>query len=84
VNKNDKKFGKSFPYVGLPTAGSRGKTVKGNTTNNVRSALGGGVEASGMDDTTLIATSAGAGAAGVLLIGTGLLWWRRRNDRAYY
>ncbi|MFF6782219.1 DUF4331 family protein [Streptomyces sp. NPDC012510] len=84
VDKNDKKFGKSFPYVGLPTAGSRGKTVKGNTTNNVRSALGGGVEASGMDDTTLIATSAGAGAAGVLLIGTGLLWWRRRNDRAYY
>ncbi|MDT0567473.1 DUF4331 domain-containing protein [Streptomyces sp. DSM 3412] len=83
VDKNDKKFGKSFPYVGLPTAGSRGKTVKGNTTNNVRSALGGGVE-SGTDDTTLIAASAGAGAAGVLLIGSGLLWWRRRNDRAYY
>lgn len=83
VDKNDKKFGHSFPYVGLPTAGSRGKTVKGNTTNNVRSALGGGVEA-GTDDTTLIAASAGAGAVGVLLIGSGLLWWRRRNDRAYY
>lgn len=83
VNKNDKKFGKSFPYVGLPTAGSRGKTVQGNTTNSVRSAIGTGVE-SGTDDTTLIAASAGAGAAGVLLIGSGLLWWRRRNDRAYY
>ncbi|BBC37722.1 uncharacterized protein SGFS_090160 [Streptomyces graminofaciens] len=85
VNKNDKKFGHSFPYVGLPTAGSRGKTVKGNTTNSVRSALGSGVETgSGSDDTTLIAASAGAGAGGVLLIGAGLLWWRRRNDRAYY
>lgn len=57
VNKNDKKFGKSFPYVGLPTAGSRGKTVQGNTTNSVRSAIGTGVE-SGTDDTTLIAASA--------------------------
>ncbi|WP_149823319.1 DUF4331 domain-containing protein [Streptomyces tailanensis] len=85
VDKNDKKFGKKFPYVGLPTAGSRGKTVKGNSTNNVRSAIGTGVTESGMDDTTLIAASAGAGAAGVLLVGTGLLWWRRRmNDRAYY
>jgi hypothetical protein len=84
VDKNDKKFGKHFPYVGLPTAGSRGKTVKGNTTNSVRSSIGTGVPGSGMDDTSLIAASAGAGAGGVLLIGAGLLWWRRRNDRAYY
>jgi Domain of unknown function (DUF4331) len=84
VDKNDKKFGKHFPYVGLPTAGSRGKTVKGNTTNSVRSSIGTGVTGSGMDDTSLIAASAGAGAGGVLLIGAGLLWWRRRNDRAYY
>lgn len=84
VDKNDKKFGKKFPYIGLPTAGSRGKTVKGNTTNNVRSALGTDVTESGMDDTTLIAASAGAGAAGVLLLGTGLMWWRRRINRPYY
>ncbi|GGZ62011.1 DUF4331 domain-containing protein [Streptomyces bluensis] len=86
VDKNDKKFGKSFPYVGLPTAGSRGKTVEGNTTDNVRSALDGGVGAAGSGtDTTLIASSAAAGAGGVLIIGTGLFWWRRRqNDRAYY
>jgi hypothetical protein len=87
VDKNDKKFGKKFPYVGLPTAGSRGKTVKGNTTNSVRNQLGDdvtGASSSGTD-TTLIASSAAAGAAGVLLIGTGLIWWRRRrNDRAYY
>lgn len=87
VDKNDKKFGKTFPYVGLPTAGSRGKTVAGNTTNSVRNQLGDqltGAEGSGTD-TTLIASSAAAGAAGVLLLGTGLLWWRRRrNDRAYY
>lgn len=32
----------------------------------------------------LIAGSAAAGAAGFLLIGTGLLWWRRRmHNRAY-
>ncbi|GAA3793111.1 DUF4331 domain-containing protein [Streptomyces phyllanthi] len=86
VNKNDKKFGKSFPYIGLPTAGSRGKKVEGNTTDNVRSAIDGGVTgASGGTDTTLIASSAAAGAGGVLLIGTGLFWWRRRsNERAYY
>ncbi|MGW0827796.1 DUF4331 family protein [Streptomyces sp. NPDC002845] len=85
VDKNDKKFGKAFPYVGLPTAGSRGKKVEGNTTNNVRSQLGESVAAGGSDNMSLIAASAGSGALGVLLIGSGLLWWRRRvNDRAYY
>jgi hypothetical protein len=87
VDKNDKKFGKSFPYVGLPTAGSRGKTVKGSTKDDVRSAIGDGVTIanSGSADTTLIVSSAAAGAGGVLLVGTGLFWWRRRrNDRAYY
>ncbi|MEW2397668.1 DUF4331 domain-containing protein [Streptomyces sp. NPDC046862] len=87
VDKNDKKFGNYFPYIGLPTAGSRGKTVKGNTTDSVRSGLGDGVTAAGVggDNTVLIATSAAGGAGGFLLIATGLFWWRRRqNERAYY
>ena len=90
VDKNDQKFEKAFPYVALPTSGSRGPLAKGTTgTNDVRNQLGdalqpagttGGV--AGMDDTTLIAVSAASGAAGFLLIGTGLLWWRSRR-RAY-
>lgn len=87
VDKNDKKFGNYFPYIGLPTAGSRGKTVQGNTTDSVRSGLGDGLTAAGAggDNTVLIATSAAGGAGGFLLIATGLFWWRRRqNERAYY
>ncbi|GGZ06848.1 DUF4331 domain-containing protein [Streptomyces poonensis] len=87
VDENDRKFGDSFPYVGLPTAGSRGATAKGDG-NTVRSQLDGGVPATaggGMDDTTLIAASAAAGAAGFLLVATGVVWWRRRTagGRAY-
>ncbi|MPY62410.1 DUF4331 domain-containing protein [Streptomyces spongiae] len=86
VDKNDKKFGNYFPYIGLPTAGSRGKTVEGNTTDSVRSGLGDGLTgASSKDNTMLIASSAAGGAGGFLLIATGLFWWRRRrNERAYY
>ncbi|MET7606788.1 DUF4331 domain-containing protein [Streptomyces avermitilis] len=83
VNKNDKKFEHSFPYVAEPTAGSRGKTA-GGTGNSVRNQLGDGLIANATNgsNTTLIAASAAAGAAGFLLIATGLAWWRRRN-RAY-
>ncbi|MFE6285096.1 DUF4331 domain-containing protein [Streptomyces sp. NPDC057877] len=83
VDKNDKKFEKAFPYVALPTEGSRGPLAKGTSGgNDVRNELGDAlspVARSGgsSEDTTLVAASAGAGALGVLLIGTGLLWWRR-------
>ncbi|MEU9284786.1 DUF4331 domain-containing protein [Streptomyces sp. NPDC048275] len=89
VDKNDKKFQKAFPYVALPTSGSRGPLAKGTTSGtDVRNSLGDALSpagSSGSDtDTVLIAGSAAAGAAGVLLIGTGLLWWRRRMSyRAY-
>ncbi|MCD7441821.1 DUF4331 domain-containing protein [Streptomyces lincolnensis] len=87
VDKNDKDFEKAFPYVALPTEGSRGPLAKGTSEgNDVRSQLGDALQpagASGMDDTTLIAGSAGAGALGILLIGGALLWWRRMRDRAY-
>ncbi|MFF3513629.1 DUF4331 domain-containing protein [Streptomyces sp. NPDC002573] len=85
VNANDQKFGHSFPYLADPTSGSRGPVAKG-TGNSVRNQLGDGLMATGSNgpDTTLIATSAAAGAGGVLLVGTGLLWWRRRSQyRAY-
>jgi hypothetical protein len=90
VDKNDQKFEKTFPYVALPTSGSRGPLAKGTAgTNDVRNQLGDALQPAGgttgtggMDDTTLIAVSAASGAAGFLLVGTGLLWWRGRR-RAY-
>ncbi|MFE9677926.1 DUF4331 domain-containing protein [Streptomyces sp. NPDC006259] len=91
VDKNDKHFEKAFPYVALPTEGSRGPVAKGvNTGNDVRSQLGDALEPAGTTsgtDTTLMAASAGAGAAAILLIGGGLMWWRRTSGgngrRAY-
>ncbi|MEU0431709.1 DUF4331 domain-containing protein [Streptomyces sp. NPDC006290] len=89
VDKNDKGFEKSFPYVAEPTSGSRGALAKGTTSGtDVRSQLGDALQPAGTSgggtDTVLIAGSAAAGAAGILLIGSGLLWWRRRTyNRAY-
>ncbi|KRD16264.1 hypothetical protein ASE41_24705 [Streptomyces sp. Root264] len=79
VDKNDKNFEKSFPYVALPTEGSRGASAKSGA--DVRSQLGDALTGS-ESNTALIASSAGAGAAGILLIGGGLMWWRGRR-RAY-
>jgi hypothetical protein len=87
VDKNDKEFEKAFPYVALPTEGSRGPLAKGTTEgNDVRNQLGDALQpagAGGTDNMTLIAGSAGAGALGILLIGGALMWWRRMRDRAY-
>ncbi|MBW8793808.1 MAG: DUF4331 domain-containing protein [Streptomyces sp.] len=82
VDKNDKSFEKYFPYVAEPTAGSRGKIAKA-AGSSTKSALGDALTGSGDNNTTLIAGSAAAGAAGVLLIGTGFGWWRRRMRRPY-
>jgi len=84
VDKNDKNFEKSFPYVALPTEGSRGPVAKGvSGGNDVRSQLGDALQPTGAsgseNNNTLIAASAGAGAAGVLLIGGGLMWFRGRR-----
>ncbi|MFF9063033.1 DUF4331 domain-containing protein [Streptomyces sp. NPDC101213] len=91
VDKNDKHFEKAFPYVALPTEGSRGPLAKGvGTGNDVRNQLGDALRPAGTasgTDTTVVAASAGAGAAGVLLVGGGLMWWRRTSGghgrRAY-
>ncbi|MFI8932832.1 DUF4331 domain-containing protein [Streptomyces sp. NPDC053474] len=85
VDTNDKAFGRSFPYLALPTAGSRGP-VAGKDGTSARNALSGGAPpvgsgSSGSTDTVLIA-SAGVGGAGVLLVGAGLLWWRRTRATA--
>ncbi|GHK03304.1 hypothetical protein SY2F82_51010 [Streptomyces sp. Y2F8-2] len=84
VDENDQKFGHSFPYLAQPTSGSRGPLAKG-TGNSVRNQLGDGLQATGAGtNTTLIATSAAGGVVGALLIGTALMWWRRRTRyRAY-
>ncbi|MEU1477471.1 DUF4331 domain-containing protein [Streptomyces sp. NPDC001668] len=87
VDKNDKDFEKSFPYVALPTEGSRGPLAKGTSGgNDVRNQLGDALSpagSSGSDNMGLIAGSAGAGAAGIALIGVALMWWRRVRGRAY-
>ncbi|GKQ36311.1 DUF4331 domain-containing protein [Streptomyces sp. A012304] len=87
VDKNDKEFEKAFPYVALPTEGSRGPLAKGTGDgNDVRSQLGDALQPASSwtdGDPALIAASAGAGAAGILLIGGGLMWWRRMRGRAY-
>ncbi|MER7568170.1 DUF4331 domain-containing protein [Streptomyces sp. NPDC097941] len=88
VDKNDKDFEKSFPYVALPTEGSRGPLAKGTTSgNDVRNQLGDALSPAGAsgssDNMSLIAGSAGAGAAGIVLIGAALMWWRRMRRRAY-
>jgi hypothetical protein len=87
VDANDKEFGAAFPYLAHPTEGSRGPLAKGvEGGNDVRNQLGDALRpaaAQGSGDTTLIAASAGAGAGGILLIGAGLVWWRRMRGRAY-
>ncbi|MFE2064659.1 DUF4331 domain-containing protein [Streptomyces sp. NPDC059467] len=83
VDKNDKSFEKSFPYVAEPTSGSRGKIAKAAAGSTTKSALGDALTGSSSNNTVLIAGSAAAGAAGVLLIGTAFGWWRRRMQRPY-
>ncbi|MFE3326487.1 DUF4331 domain-containing protein [Streptomyces sp. NPDC059176] len=80
VNENDQKFGHSFPYVALPASGSDTRaSAKGAGT---RSQLDGGtglVAGDAMSNRTLIAVSLGSAAAGVVLLGLGLAWWRTRR-----
>lgn len=91
VNANDQKFGGAFPYVALPTSGSRGPLASagggdGGSDSSARDALNGGAVpgrsgSGGGDDTDAVLVASGAaGAAGVLLVGLGLAWWRRRGS----
>ncbi|WP_306319350.1 MULTISPECIES: DUF4331 domain-containing protein [unclassified Streptomyces] len=85
VDANDKKFESSFPYVALPTSGSRGPLAKSKSQSDteVRDQLTGNAVSSnsGGDDNTLLTASLAAAGAGFLLIGTGFVWWRGRSRR---
>ncbi|MFD9502509.1 DUF4331 domain-containing protein [Streptomyces sp. NPDC060035] len=80
VDANDKKFGNSFPYVALPTAGSDVTAAEVATKTNATGLTGGmsSITASWDDDTVMLA-SAGSGAAMVLLVGLGTGWLRSRR-----
>ncbi|MVO89615.1 DUF4331 domain-containing protein [Streptomyces sp. p1417] len=86
VDVNDRPFGKAFPYLALPTSGSRGQVAeKGSGSQSgpgERNMLNGGAapvdDGNGTDDTVLLASIA-AGGAGVLLMGLGFAWWRTRG-----
>jgi hypothetical protein len=84
VNENDQKFGKSFPYVALPTSGSRGPLAKANDTKG-SSLLNGGaaVADSSSDSNTTLIVSAVAAGSGVLLVALGLNWLRIRRGSYY-
>ncbi|MFD7227151.1 DUF4331 domain-containing protein [Streptomyces sp. NPDC059881] len=80
VDANDQEFGKSFPYVALPTSGSNGPAAKGQGGD--RTQLGGGAELTSGDATdnrTVLAASVGSAVAGAVLVGLGLAWWRMRR-----
>ncbi|WP_377267642.1 DUF4331 domain-containing protein [Peterkaempfera sp. SMS 1(5)a] len=91
VDKNDQPLGTTFPYLALPDSGSRGQaaTAKSGTSGTDgtgHSVLNSGAIASSSrsgPNTTLVAASSAAGAAGLLLTVTGLRWRRnRRRARA--
>ncbi|WP_455354680.1 DUF4331 domain-containing protein [Streptomyces sp. SYSU K217416] len=88
VNENDQKFERSFPYVALPTSGSRGPLAKeSKAQEGGRNLLNGGASVAGSsrdDSSTVLIASAGAGAGGVLLVGLGLAWWRNRRRSMHY
>ncbi|MGE6735945.1 hypothetical protein ACQKIP_34295, partial [Streptomyces sp. NPDC059900] len=80
-------LGGTFPFGALPTSGSGGRLAKGGDADNraARDALNGGAvpgrpDSGGEDTDAVLIASAAAGAAGVLLVGLGLAWWRRRGS----
>ncbi|MCX4583213.1 DUF4331 domain-containing protein [Streptomyces sp. NBC_01481] len=87
VNENDQKFGGTFPYLALPTEGSRGPLAKEGDAKDAQGNLlsGGASSASSSNaftDNTLIASAVAAGV-GVLLVALGLSWWRMRRRNSY-
>ena len=80
VDANEKEFGKSFPYVALPTAGSDVKSGEAATKSNATGLTGGmsSFTASWDNDTVMLA-SAASGAGVVLLLGLGMMWLRSRR-----
>ncbi|WP_336317919.1 DUF4331 domain-containing protein [Streptomyces lavendofoliae] len=82
VDANDKEFGRRFPYVALPTAGSDAEAAQASTKADA-TGLTGGVSSltSGWDDDTVMLASAASGAVTVLLAGLGRAMWTRSRRR---
>ncbi|MER7107221.1 DUF4331 domain-containing protein [Streptomyces sp. NPDC000229] len=83
VDANDKEFGRTFPYVALPTAGSDTKAAEAATKADA-TGLTGGVSSltSSWDDNTVMLVSAASGAVCVLLVGVGRAMWSRSRRQA--
>ncbi|MFD4139299.1 MULTISPECIES: DUF4331 domain-containing protein [unclassified Streptomyces] len=82
VNKNDKKFERSFPYVALPAAGSDTRAAASSTTKNATGLTGGGSWGTGSWDNTTMLASAASAAAGALVVGLAMIWLRSRRRPA--
>ncbi|WP_138893838.1 DUF4331 domain-containing protein [Streptomyces chryseus] len=84
VDANDKKFGDTFPYVALPTAGSDTRKGADVGTKTDATGLTGGAAAltSSWGENTVMLASALAGAVGVLLVGFGMSYARSRRRPA--
>ena len=87
VDANDKAFGKTFPYLALPTSGSstapRGTVVSGLTTDQTSTsaaAPSGAVAAgTGGSGSSLPVVPAGLGLLGLAVVGAGVVVLRRRS-----
>ena len=88
VDKNDKPFGKAFPYLALPTSGSstqaRGTSKTGggyeDASNTAAAAPSGAVAAgTGGSGSSLPVVPAGLGLLGLAVAGAGTLLVRRRS-----
>ncbi|MEV3987519.1 DUF4331 domain-containing protein [Streptomyces sp. NPDC049837] len=82
VDANDKEFGRAFPYVALPAAGSETKAAEVSTKADA-TGLTGGVSSltSSWDDNTVMLVSAASGAVAVLLAGFARAMWSRSRRR---
>ncbi|WP_338675635.1 DUF4331 domain-containing protein [Streptomyces sp. SCSIO 30461] len=78
VNANDQDFEKKFPYVALPTSGSRGPVAEGN---GAESQLKGGISelSAASGDRKLLVTSLLSAGVGAVLVALGLGWSRMRR-----
>ena len=87
VNTNDKAFGKTFPYLALPTSGSstapRGTVVAGlqtdQTSTSAKAPSGAVAAGTGGAGSSLPVVPAGLGLLGLAVVGAGVVVLRRRT-----
>ena len=85
VDRNDRRFGKAFPYLGLPYSAAEVAGVRGVSPNGGLAAGGGGTAGTMAAPTALSTTSVALPAAGLagglVLLGAGALVLRRSRAR---